>query len=391
MVIDSVHFYVNDATNTSNWFINCLEFQLVDLYQDDDTLTIAIAKKAIFLVISSPLNNHSSVAHYLSKRAEGVVDITFKVEGLKILLDRVHNSGIKILQPIQQEGVIKYSCVGGWDSLRHTLIESIKSQTKFNCYLLPNGKLRKFLVKKQSLKQDSSNLIGIDHIVLNVARGKLESAVSFYQLLFGFKIQQTFKIKTTRSGLSSQALIDRQGQVQFNINEPTTTNSQIQKFIELNGGAGIQHIAFQSTNLIEDIARINANCQQNIRQQNKLRSRSNLLSTSSDRVAFLPIPLAYYQHLQQRLKQDLRQFSSQELQSIGRQKILIDWQNHYPQSLLLQIFTQPILQKPTFFLEFIERRQQAIGFGEGNFQALFAAVEQEQIRNQIAIDNQRDN
>jgi 4-hydroxyphenylpyruvate dioxygenase len=377
MVIDSVHFYVTDATNTSDWFINCLRFQLVDRYQDDDTLTIAIAKKAIFLVISSPLNNHSSVAHYLTERAEGIVDISFKINRLQAFIDRIQNSDIKILQPIQQEELIKYSCVRGWDSLQHTLIES---QYEFNCYLLPNGKLRKFKINKQRLKQDSLNSIGIDcidHIVLNVTRGKLKSAVSFYQSLFGFKIQQTFKIKTTRSGLSSQALIDSKSQVQFNINEPTTANSQIQEFIELNGGAGIQHLAFRSTNLIQDISIIKAD-----REKNKMRSQNIFFSTSFPQIAFLPIPLTYYDHLQQRLQQNLIQFSPQELQLIMQQEILIDWQNNSPQSLLLQIFTQPILQKPTFFLEFIERRQQAIGFGEGNFHALFAAVEQEQIRNQ---------
>jgi 4-hydroxyphenylpyruvate dioxygenase len=361
MVIDSVHFYVTNATNTSDWFINCLGFQLIERYQDNDTLTIAIAKKAIFLVISSPLNNHSSVAHYLIGRAEGIIDIAFKVEGLQAFIDRVQNFNTKILQPIQQEESVKYSCVQGWDGLRHTLI----------------GKLRKFQVNKQLLKQDTLNLISIDHVVLNVAQGKLKSAVSFYQSLFNFKIQQTFKIKTTRSGLSSQALIDSKSQVQFNINEPTTSNSQIKEFIELNGGAGIQHLAFRSTNLIEDISRIRANY-----EKNKRRSQSNVLSKPSHQIAFLPIPLTYYEHLKQRLQQDLIQFSPQELQLILQQEILIDWQSNNPQSLLLQIFTQPVLQKPTFFLEFIERRQQAIGFGEGNFQALFAAVEQEQIRNQ---------
>jgi 4-hydroxyphenylpyruvate dioxygenase len=372
MEIDSVHFYVTDASNTSNWFINCLRFQLVDRYQDDNTLTIAIAQKAIFLVISSPLNNQSIVADYLTAHAEGIVDICFRVNRLQTIINQAQNGGIKTLQPIQEQGTIKYTCVPGWDCLKHSLIES---QNEYNCYLLPNGKLRNFRVDRQ-LKQDTFNLTSIDHIVLNVAQGKLKSAVSYYQSLFDFRIQQTFKIKTPRSGLFSQALIDSKGQVQFNINEPTTANSQIQEFIELNGGAGIQHLALKSTNLIQDIAR--------------MRTRTRLLvfdplrvfSKSSHQIAFLPIPPAYYKQLQQRLQQDLIQFSSQELQLIMQQKILIDWQKNNPQSLLLQIFTQSIFQKPTFFLEFIERRQQAIGFGEGNFHALFAAVEQEQIRNQ---------
>ena len=98
------------------------------------------------------------------------------------------------------------------------------------------------------------------------------------------------------------------------------------------------------------------------------------------KVPFLPIPSSYYSHLKQRLQQNFIQFSTAELQSVKKQSILLDWHQEKPNSLLMQIFTQPILEKPTFFIEFIERRNRAMGFGEGNFNALFAAVEKEQIK-----------
>ncbi|VEP18834.1 4-hydroxyphenylpyruvate dioxygenase [Hyella patelloides LEGE 07179] len=354
MEIDSVHFYVTDATNTSNWFINCLGFKLVDSYRDDDSLTIAIANKSIFLVISSPINNHGVVAHYLASHAEGIVDIAFRVNQLQPIVNNAQHSGIKILQPIQQLEKIKYACFAGWNCLQHTVIESLHPS---NCYRLPNSKLRRIRAINR-FSNATFTFTDIDHIVLNVGQGKLDQAVAYYQSLLNFQIQQTFQINTKRSGLSSQALIDTVGKVQFNINEPTTTNSQIQEFIDLNGGAGIQHLALKSANLIQDVA--------------KMRSLG---------VPFLPIPLAYYTHLKQRLKRDLIQFSVRELQSIIEQSILIDWHHRKSNSLLMQLFTQPILKQPTFFLEFIERRQQAKGFGEGNFNALFAAVEQSSINN----------
>ena len=353
MKIDSLHFYVTDATNTSNWFINYLGFQIVDRVRDNNSLTIAISNKSILLVISSPINHCGTVARYLASRAEGIIDITFQVSQLQPIVNNAKNRGIKILQFTQKEGQIEYACVSGWDCLRHTIIESNLSRS---CYLLPNGKLRTLPINTQAnykIVRDNFSFTTIDHVVLNVARRQLEKAVTYYQSLFDFQIQQTFQIQTKQSGLYSQALIDRTGKVQFNINEPTTTNSQIQEFIDLNGGAGIQHLAFSSQNLIQDVS--------------KMRSLG---------VPFLAIPTAYYLQLKQRLKQDLIELSNRELQSIIEQEVLIDCQRDRPNSLLMQIFTRPVLKQPTFFLEFIERRQQAIGFGKGNFMALFKAVEQ---------------
>ena len=350
MQINSIHFYVTDARNTSNWFINYLGFQLVDVVRDSNALTVAIAKRTIFLIFSCPLRNSGAVARYLDSHAEGIVDLSFRVRDLNSIINRANYYDIEVLQKIQQQGLIKYSCLAGWQDLQHTLIEAT---SPFNYYRLPNGKLRRFRGSKKT-HPATLTFNSIDHIVLNVAQNKLSQAVTYYQNLFNFQIQQTFQIKTDRSGLYSQALIDTTGTVQFNINEPTTANSQIQEFIDLNGSAGIQHLALRSSNLIQDVA--------------KMRSLG---------VLFLPIPAAYYAHLRQRLNRDLVRLT--ELQSIIEQSILIDWQQHNRESLLMQIFTQPILAKPTFFLEFIERRQQAVGFGEGNFQALFAAVEQSTI------------
>ena len=364
MQINSIHFYVTDARKTSNWLLNRLGFQLVDVVRDDNCLTVAIAKGAIFLIFSSPLNNSGVVARYLDSHAEGIVDLSFRVHNLNLIKDRANYYNIKVLQNIQQQGSIGYSCLAGWQDLQHTLIEATSPN---NCYRLPNGKIRIFQANYANYKllKNALTFDIIDHIVLNVAQKKLSQAVTYYQNLFNFKIQQTFQIKTQRSGLYSQALIDTTGSIQFNINEPTTDNSQIQEFIDLNGGAGIQHLALRSSNLIQDVAKM------------------QLLG-----VPFLPIPSAYYTHLQQRLNRDLIQLSLRELQSITERAILVDWHQHKPKSLLMQIFTQPILEKPTFFLEFIERRRKAIGFGEGNFQALFAAVEQSAIeKEKLIIDN----
>ncbi|MGK7893230.1 MAG: 4-hydroxyphenylpyruvate dioxygenase [Xenococcus sp. (in: cyanobacteria)] len=350
MQIDSVHFYVTDARKTSNWFTHYLGFQVIDTYKDDHTYSEIVKHNSIYFIISSALNNNSPVADYLNSHPEGIVDVAFRVENLSLILDRAAKLGIKIIEPLQQQNAIKYARIAGWDCLEHSLIES---PAENYYYFLPN---REFKTIPTS-PQPATRFTNIDHIVLNVPVGELNPAVAYYQDLFDFQIQQTFKIQSKYSGLSSQALIDSTAQVQFNINEPSDPNSQIQEFIDLNGGAGIQHLALHTSDITTTVA--------------KMRSL---------KVDFLPIPNAYYHHLSQRIKQDSIAIAETELQAIAQQGILVDWHQDIPESLLMQIFTQPIFNQPTFFLELIERRQQATGFGEGNFQALYEAVEAGQVK-----------
>jgi 4-hydroxyphenylpyruvate dioxygenase len=194
--------------------------------------------------------------------------------------------------------------------------------------------------------------IGIDHLVLNVGMGELEKTVTWYEKILGFQREQTFTIETEQSGLYSQVLVHPSSNIKFPINEPLSTNSQIQEFINLNQGSGIQHIALKTTNIIDVVK--------------ELRERG---------VKFLSVPDEYYHSLTK------PNISDVEWQEIVKQKILIDYDflNLY-HPLLCQIFTKPIFGEPTFFFELIERRNNKQGFGERNFQALFKAIEEEQAK-----------
>jgi len=349
MKIDRVHFYTRDVPNTKDWFIRNVGFKAIDssniVDNNSHTLSEVIALHSVCLVLESPLTSSSPVARYLDSHPSGVADIVFRVEDLQIIIARARYLGLEVLQDIETvclgQGEFKTAKIKGWGNLHHTLIETRESEPGY--------------LSESDICNFNSHITDIDHIVLNVAAGKLKSAVQLYQNLFCFKIQQSFDIQTTTSGLYSQALIDDSGTVQFNINEPTSANSQIQEFIELNNGSGIQHLALRSQNLIADVEQM----------QNK-------------EVEFLTIPQTYYSD---RLHQ-LTSLSATEWQAIVKQQILIDSDSTNIPSLLMQIFTQPIFEQPTFFLEFIERRQQAKGFGQGNFKALFKAIEREQTKTQ---------
>lgn len=345
MKIAHVHFYVEDAAKQRDWFIRTLGFSSISNLVNHDTYTEVVSNNSVCFLISSPLNSSSPVINYLQSHPPGVADIAFQVQELEYFLAKASHLGVKVLEPLvkykTEQGDVKRAKIQGWGSLHHTLIDNTSNYLDLPLI----GNLQHYIVD-------------IDHVVLNVPVGELAPAATWYKNLFNFQLQQTFNIQTSHSGLFSEALIDASGTVQLNINEPTSANSQIHKFIEANRGSGIQHLALRSTNILQTVA--------------------NLRHCGLD---FLAIPKVYYTKLKQRYKKgDLPDLSLAELAAIERGQILLNWHKSNPESLLMQIFTNPIFDQPTFFFEFIERRNQAQGFGEGNFQALFEAMERDQIQ-----------
>ncbi|MGH8000452.1 MAG: 4-hydroxyphenylpyruvate dioxygenase [Brasilonema sp.] len=371
MKIDHVHFYVEDAKVWRDWFVHHLGFQVVAdsvipptfLEKGDDiswkargdnafhTCTQVVKSGPIYFLLSSPLLPTSPVTEFLRYHPPGVADVAFCVENVEKVIYCATKHGAKVLQPIQQhqygQEYIKWGKIAAWGSLTHTLIERRGEGDEGAIY--------------SSSSSSSSWFAAIDHIVLNVNPGNLEHAVAWYENILNFQGQQTFNIQTSRSALHSQVMVSRNGDVQLPINEPASANSQIQEFLNVNRGSGIQHIALRTRNIVHAIA--------------QFRARG---------LSLLPVSKGYYSQVRQRKGLPL---SIDELDTIAQQEILVDWQqetffgskkNITP--LLLQIFTQPIFGQPTFFFEFIERRYQAQGFGEGNFRALFAAIENEQIK-----------
>lgn len=342
MKIDHVHFYVEDAKVWRDWFVNYLGFTpLVNGICSFHTRTEAVKSGVVKFLLSSPLLPTSPVAEFLRQHPPGVADVAFTVADVETAIAHAQAHGATILQSIEERQVGNLSCkcskIAAWGGLTHTLLEKLPSPDE------------------DSVITSSTNAItAIDHIVLNVAAGDLEAAVTWYQKILNFQPRQTFKIQTDRSALYSQVMVSRNGAVQLPINEPASRNSQIQEFLDVNRGPGIQHIALQTPNLVSAIA--------------QFRQRG---------LSLLTVPQTYYSQLQQRPGLPL---SPLELQAIAQQQILVDWQPDSHPGVLLQIFTQPIFGQPTFFFEFIERRRQAQGFGEGNFRALFEAIESEQMK-----------
>jgi 4-hydroxyphenylpyruvate dioxygenase len=196
-------------------------------------------------------------------------------------------------------------------------------------------------------------LLGIDHIVGNVELGHMDEWVKYYEDVFGMREMIHFTdeaISTEYSALMSKVVTDGRGVVKFPLNEPAEgkRKSQIDEYLEFYEGPGAQHIAVATRDIVGTVA--------------ALRERG---------VEFLTIPEAYYDEVPSRVPEVVEQ-----LADLREQGILVDRDD---EGYLLQIFTKPVGDRPTVFFEVIERHG-ARGFGDGNFKALFEAIEREQAK-----------
>jgi 4-hydroxyphenylpyruvate dioxygenase len=362
MNIDHICFYVKDAIATRDWFIQKLGFRLVESSVSDSGTIEIVRAGTIYFVLCAATNACSPIARFLQHHPPGVADVAFQVKDIETTIAHAVQQGATILQPLQTQvqahGTLKWATLAAWGDLTHTLLER-RGLTS----LLPHTATPAVSACVVEPPTQSPKLfVGIDHVVLNVAAGELEQAVNWYEQVLGFRPQQGFTIQTTYSALCSRVMRHPLSGVQLPINEPASPNSQIQEFLEVNRGPGVQHIALETTDLIKAIAH--------------LRQRQ---------LSLIHVPPTYYAQLRQRVGLPLTETLLQQLE---QQQILADWQPERQQAVLLQTFTQPIFAEPTFFFELIQRQavgmsdrpERAQGFGEGNFRALFEAIEREQIK-----------
>ena len=194
-------------------------------------------------------------------------------------------------------------------------------------------------------------IAAVDHIVGNVELGRMNEWVDFYARVMGFSQLIHFDdqdISTEYSALMSKVMQDGSGKIKFPINEPADgrRKSQIEEYLEFYRGAGVQHIALLTGDIVATVT--------------QMRDAG---------VEFLRVPDTYYEAARERIGE-----VKEDFEAIRRLGILVDRDE---EGYLLQIFTKPVEDRPTVFYEVIQRRGSR-GFGKGNFKALFEAIEREQ-------------
>lgn len=207
-----------------------------------------------------------------------------------------------------------------------------------------------------SFNQQHVGLSSIDHLTHNVYRGNMDKWAHFYESIFNFKEIRFFNIVGKLTGLISRALASPCGKIKIPLNESKDDQSQIEEFLHEYQGEGIQHIALSSENIYETV--------------HKLRNNG---------MHFLDVPDTYYEMINVRIP-----WHEESLEELQKEQILIDGELDPKEGLLLQIFTENMFG-PVFF-EIIQRRGNQ-GFGEGNFQALFEAIERDQIKRGTLQEN----
>ncbi|MCU1376532.1 MAG: 4-hydroxyphenylpyruvate dioxygenase [Actinomycetia bacterium] len=304
----------------------------------------------IRLVVSGALEATSPIAEHVRRHGDGVHDLAWLVDDARAAFARAMARGaIAVREPWEEtdaDGTLVLAQIGSYGETVHTFVDRSRYAGR---NLEPGYSTADALPTPGG---QPTGLLAIDHVVGNVEEGRLEDWVRFYADVLGFAPMTHFsedQIGTEYSALQSTVVWDGK-QIVMPINEPAAgrRKSQIQEYLDAYEGPGVQHVALATDDIVATV--------------DALGSRG---------VRFMTVPDAYYEEAAERLRGvDL---PWDDLRRLG---ILVDRDEH---GHLLQIFTETVTDRPALFFEVIERRG-AIGFGEGNFKALFEAIEREQDR-----------
>jgi 4-hydroxyphenylpyruvate dioxygenase len=348
---DHVELWVGNAKQAAYWYEHALGFRRVAYAGPEtgvrDRASYVLEQGEIRLVLTSGLRGDSEIVRFASAHGDAARDVALSVaDARQAYREAVQRGARGIAEPTwveDEHGRVELATIGTYGDVVHTFVNRADYSGPYlpgYVSLAPNGTSR-----------DGADLVAIDHVVGNVELGRMNHWVEFYERVFGMTNIVHFgddQIQTEYSALMSKVMADGSGKIKFPINEPAEgkRKSQIEEYLEFNGSPGVQHIALQTTDIVRTIER--------------LKGRG---------VLFLDTPDAYYQEVEGRVGEIAEDYTD-----LQRLRILADRDDD---GYLLQIFTKTAQDRPTLFFEVIERHG-ARGFGDGNFKALFEAIEREQ-------------
>lgn len=349
---DYVEFYVGNAKQAAHFYKTALGFQ--DLAYagletgSRDRTSYVLQQGKIRLVLTTPLHGNSEISEHLSKHGDGVKVIALWVNDAYDAFEQTVSRGAKpYLQPetiTDEKGTIRRSGIHTYGDTVHIFIE----RKNYTGIFLPG-----FEAYSTEYQPIPTGLKYIDHMVGNVELGMMNKWAEFYGKVMGFANLITFDdkdISTDYTALMSKVMSNGNGYIKFPINEPAAgkKKSQIEEYLDFYGGAGCQHIAVATDDIVFTIS--------------EMRKRG---------VEFLYVPGTYYDTVKDRVG-----IIEEDLEELKKWGIMVDRDE---EGYLLQIFTKPVEDRPTLFFEIIQRKG-AKSFGKGNFKALFESIEAEQAR-----------
>jgi 4-hydroxyphenylpyruvate dioxygenase len=348
---DHVELWVGNAKQAAYFYEHAFGFTRTAYAGPEtgvrDRASYVLEQGDIRLVVTSGLREDSEITKLACHHGDGVKDIALQVPDAREAYRHAVQRGARgISEPrwLEDElGRVELASIAAYGDVVHTFV----NRNDYAGAYLPG-----YVAQSSNGAGPSAvGLLAIDHCVGNVELGRMDYWVEFYERVFGMTEMLHFSdedISTEYSALMSKVMTDGEGKIKFPINEPAEgkRKSQIEEYLEFNHGPGVQHVAMTTTNIVETVE--------------ALQRRG---------VAFLATPHAYYQEVPERVGEIEEDYA--DLQRLG---ILADRDDD---GYLLQIFTKTAQDRPTLFFEVIERHG-ARGFGDGNFKALFEAIEREQ-------------
>lgn len=347
---DHVEFYVGNAKQAAYYFQKGLGFEIA-AYSGLETgnrekVSYVMKQDHAYIVLSGALANKSEIAEHTHEHGDCVKTIAFKVKDARKAFETAVARGARPHTEPElvkdEDGEFVSASIRTYGDTIHKFVERQNYKGAF----APGFKTINTHLDKPV------GLVSVDHIVGNVEMGRMDHWAKFYGDTFGFYVDRYFDaddITTQFSSLQSKVVRNKSGSVKMPINEPAIglRKSQIQEYLDYNLAEGVQHIAITTRDIIATVG--------------EMRKRG---------IDFLTVPRSYYDSIIERgIKVD------EDIEKLAEQGILIDSED---KGYLLQIFTKPVQDRPTFFFEVIQRKHGASGFGQGNFQALFEAIERDQ-------------
>src|SRR6218665_3122204 len=352
---DYVEFYVGNAKQSAHYYKTAFGYQSLAYAGLEtgvkDKASYVLKQDKIRIVLTTPLTADSPINEHLKKHGDGVKVAALWVEDATKSYEETMKRGARsFMEPTVEEdefGQVIRSGIYTYGETVHIFVE----RKNYNGVFLPGYK-----EWKSDYNPEPTGLKYIDHMVGNVGWNEMNTWVKWYEDVMGFVNFLSFddkQITTEYSALMSKVMSNGNGRIKFPINEPAEgkKKSQIEEYIDFYEGAGVQHLALATDDIIKTVG--------------ELKARG---------VEFLPPPpQAYYDDIPRRLGSHMDKMK-EDIKKLQELSILVDADE---EGYLLQIFTKPVEGRPTLFYEIIQRMG-AKGFGAGNFKALFESIEREQ-------------
>jgi 4-hydroxyphenylpyruvate dioxygenase len=353
---DAIVFVVGNATQAAHYYQAAWGMELVAYsgpeHGNRDHKSFVLRSGSIRFVLNGAVDPDSPLADHHRRHGDGVVDIALEVPDVDRCIAQARRAGARVVREPEdvtdEHGTVRIASIATYGETVHTLVD----RSRYTGPYLPGYVARTSSYEKKD-GQPRRIFQALDHVVGNVELGHMDEWVDFYNRVMGFVNMAEFigdDIATDYSALMSKVVANGNHRVKFPLNEPAVAKkrSQIDEYLEFYRGPGAQHLAVATGDIIASVDALRANG-----------------------VEFLSTPDSYYEDPELRARIGEVRVPIEELQQRG---ILVDRDED---GYLLQIFTRPLGDRPTVFFELIERHG-SLGFGKGNFKALFEAIEREQ-------------